>query len=60
MKNMNDIPNIGNPAKRAIELAGIKTISDVNKWSEKELLNLHGVGPKAIKILKENGVKFKL
>lgn len=55
-----DIPNIGKPAKRAISLAGIETLKDFTKWTEKELLELHGVGPKVIKVLKENGVKFKI
>lgn len=40
------------PALRALENAGIKNQKDLFKWSEKELLKLHGLGPSAIKKLK--------
>lgn len=51
------------PAQRALLEAGIKSLGDLSKWSERELLKLHGFGPKSIKILKpllkENGLAFK-
>ena len=53
-----DIPKTSEPARRAFESVGIKTVEDFKKWTEKDLLKLHGVGPKAIRILKEHGVKF--
>lgn len=45
--------NIGAPASRALESIGVKTLSELTKYSEKELLALHGFGPKALKLLKE-------
>lgn len=59
-----DLPNIGAPATRAINNIGITRLEQVSKYSEKELLELHGVGPKAIRILKaalaEKGLSFKI
>lgn len=49
----NDLPEIiGKPALRALSAAGIKTLKQVSRLSNKELLALHGVGPKAIDILR--------
>jgi DNA-directed RNA polymerase alpha subunit len=51
------------PARRALENAGIKTPGQLSKWSENEILKLHGMGPGSIsplkKILKENKLSFK-
>lgn len=51
------------PARRALENANIKTLKDLTKFTEKELLNLHGLGPSSIPKLKialsEAGLKFK-
>ncbi len=44
---------IGEPARRALEAAEIKTLAQLCAYSEKELLSLHGIGPKAVRILKE-------
>lgn len=44
-------PNIGAPATRAITRAGIVSLTDLTAWSEAELGELHGVGPRAIRIL---------
>lgn len=41
------------PARRALVDAGILKISDLKKWSDEELLELHGMGPNAMKILKK-------
>lgn len=49
-----DLPTaIGRPATRALLAAGITTLDDVAERSETELLALHGVGPKAVRILSE-------
>lgn len=49
-----DLPaGIGNPARRAFAIAGITRLDQMTKTSEVELLKLHGVGPKAIRIIKE-------
>ena len=44
---------IGKPAHRALEGAGYSSLEQLTKVSEKELLKLHGVGPKAVRILRE-------
>lgn len=48
-----DLPNIGAPAKRALLAEGYTTLKQLTKVTEAELLQLHGVGPRAIRILKE-------
>lgn len=45
--------SIGKPATRALLAAGVRTLSDAAARSEEELLALHGVGPRAIRLLKE-------
>ncbi len=51
------------PARRALENAGITTIILLAKCSEKEILQLHGIGksslPKLQKALEEKGLTFK-
>ena len=56
MSNLNqDLPqNIGRPALRALHAKGITTILEVSIFSDEELLALHGVGPKAVRILREH------
>lgn len=46
-------PKIGKPAQRALTSAGFTRLEQLTKVTEKELLKLHGMGPKAIKILRE-------
>lgn len=49
-----DLPRaIGRPATRALAGAGITTLAQVAELSEAELLAVHGVGPKAVRILRE-------
>lgn len=43
--------SIGKPATQALLLAGVRSLTDLAGWTEAELLALHGVGPKAVKIL---------
>jgi hypothetical protein len=43
---------IGKPATGALTEAGYTQLEELTKISEKQLLNLHGVGPKAVGILK--------
>lgn len=43
---------IGKPALRALASAGIMSLEDVARVSEEQLAALHGVGPRAIGILK--------
>lgn len=49
---MTALPSIGRPAAQALELIGITTLEQVAAHSEKDLLALHGIGPKAIRILR--------
>ena len=49
-----DFPKgIGNPATNALVAAGYTRLAQLAKVSEAELLALHGVGPKAIRMLRE-------
>ena len=44
---------IGRPATGALHNIGIDRLDQVATLSEAELLQIHGVGPKAVRILKE-------
>ena len=44
--------NLSAPAKRALETAGIDTLENLSKWTESNLLKLHGIGPSSIPKLK--------
>lgn len=49
-----DLPtSIGRPATAALTQAGVTSLAQVADHSQAELLALHGVGPKAIRILAE-------
>lgn len=54
---------IAAPARRALERENINTLEDLAKYSEKEILSLHGMGkstiPKLQQLLKENKLTFK-
>jgi DNA-directed RNA polymerase alpha subunit len=54
--------SIGKPAFRALQAEGFLTLHDVSRVSEAALLELHGVGPKAVRILKasleQQGLSF--
>jgi uncharacterized protein YdhG (YjbR/CyaY superfamily) len=54
MDLLNDdaLPAIGSPATRALAAAGITTLEQVRQHRAEDLLALHGVGPKAIAILR--------
>lgn len=51
------------PARRALESAGITTLQQLAKQTEKEILQLHGMGPASMpalrRALKEQGLAFK-
>ncbi|GAA1570841.1 hypothetical protein [Leucobacter aridicollis] len=50
-EQIGDLPRIGRPATSALLLAGVSTLAEVRELSRAELLSLHGVGPKAVRIL---------
>ncbi len=51
------------PARRALENNGITTLQQLSKYTEKEILQLHGMGPASLpklrSALKENGLSFR-
>ena len=50
---MNDLPpKLGNPARRALENAGIFTLEQLSNMTEAELLQLHGIGKSALEQLR--------
>ncbi|MFY1675143.1 DNA-binding protein [Plantactinospora sp. WMMB334] len=57
-----DLPPIGRPANSALLGAGITTLAQVATHRRRDLLALHGVGPKAMRILDaalaEQGLAF--
>ena len=62
MANSN-FPKIGSPATRALEAAGYTTLKQLTTITESDIAQLHGMGPKALGILREalkaQGFSFK-
>jgi uncharacterized protein YdhG (YjbR/CyaY superfamily) len=58
-----DLPKIGAPATRALEAAGYSRLEQLTEVTEAEVSQLHGMGPKALGILreslKEKGFSFR-
>jgi len=64
VRPVGDLPDsIGKTAARELSHNGITTLARVAEHSRKELLAIHGVGPKAVAILAEaladKGLGFK-
>ena len=63
MSPTSDLPKIGAPATRALQSIGITKLEQLTKVTEAELLQLHGFGPRALRILQETfkakGLAFK-
>ena len=47
------LPKTSNPATAAVQNVGVHVLEDLTRFSEAELLALHGVGPKAVRIWKQ-------
>jgi predicted flap endonuclease-1-like 5' DNA nuclease len=47
------LPRVGAPATRALAAVGITRLSQLADLSEQELLEMHGVGPRAVRIVRE-------
>ena len=41
------------PSLRALSVAGIRSMNELEVWTEADLAALHGMGPKGIRILRE-------
>lgn len=54
---------LSNPARRALEHQGITTLQELAKYSEREILQLHGIGPSSMPklrgALQSQGLSFK-
>jgi|JI8StandDraft_1071087.scaffolds.fasta_scaffold09860_4 hypothetical protein len=56
-----DFPEkLGAPALRALAHAKVKGLAQLGRHTEKEIADLHGMGPKGIKMLKEALKKQRL
>lgn len=52
-KENHPFSNLGQPAQRALANAGINSLEELAKLTEKELMKLHGIGKTTLPILKE-------
>jgi len=50
---MTELPRIGRPATGALAAIGITTLEGAAALGEKQLLAQHGVGPRAVQILRD-------
>lgn len=50
-EQIGDLPKIGRPATSALLHIGVESLAQVAAMSRRELLALHGVGPKAVGLL---------
>ena len=48
-----DFPKIAQPAYRALVAAGIQSLEQLTSFTEAEIKQLHGMGPKALGILRQ-------
>ncbi len=56
-----DLPSgLSNPARRALAAAAITRLEQFTRISEAELLKLHGLGPKGVRIIREELSKYGL
>jgi len=57
-----DLPKLASPAQRALAVAGISRLGQLTAVKESDLAKLHGIGPNAIKTLRQaleaNGLSF--
>ena len=51
--NASAFPPIGGPALRALATARVRSLDELTAWTERDLLQLHGMGPKGVRLLKE-------
>jgi predicted flap endonuclease-1-like 5' DNA nuclease len=44
---------LSGPALRALAYAGIRSMAQLAQWREKDVADLHGMGPKGVRMLRE-------
>jgi DNA-directed RNA polymerase alpha subunit len=58
-----DMPKLGVPARRALLNAGYTRLEHLTNVKESEVMKLHGMGPKAMEVLRnalqERGLSFR-
>jgi predicted flap endonuclease-1-like 5' DNA nuclease len=54
MASLDELPKIGAPATRALNNAGYTSLRQLASVPRAELAKLHGMGPKALRIIEEN------
>ena len=58
-----NLPRLSQPALRALAGAGIQRLEQLTNFSEEKIKQLHGMGPKALAILRQaladKGLSFK-
>ncbi|MGZ9583657.1 hypothetical protein [Paenibacillus marinisediminis] len=59
----NDLPHgLAKPALRALSNSGLSSLEQLSQIRESELKQLHGIGPKAVELLRQalaaRGLKF--
>ncbi|MZQ81996.1 DNA-binding protein [Paenibacillus sp. 5J-6] len=61
-EEQSDLPKLSNPALRALAGAGYYRLEQLSKTTEKEIMKLHGMGPKSLdplrRALAEKGLTF--
>ena len=58
-----NLPKLSQPARRALATVGVTQLEHLTSHIEREIKNLHGMGPSGMKqlhqALKEKGLSFK-
>ncbi|WP_096200207.1 RNA polymerase alpha subunit C-terminal domain-containing protein [Bacillus sp. FJAT-45350] len=61
--NSGFLSKLSSPARSALVHEGIDTLQKLSKYTEKEILKIHGIGPASLptmrKSLEEEGLSFK-
>ncbi len=58
-----NLPKLSQPARRALAAVGVTQLEHLTSHTEREIKNLHGMGPSGMKqlheALKQKGLSFK-
>ncbi len=62
LNGRSDLPKLSQPAHRALASIGIRELQQLTKFTESEIKQLHGMGPKALGELRQTlvgrGLRF--